>query len=124
MKKHASTFEQGTVIGMRLAGTGLREIQNKVGISCTTQWRLEEKTNIGSTTPLRKEGSSHPKSLKGRNSKKNYRCHQEKQVFIIAKRNKKRLKIKLAECFSFNNSASLKRLRLSKCKKKKKIYLI
>jgi hypothetical protein len=36
MKKHASTFEQGTVIGMRLAGTGLREIQNKVGISCTT----------------------------------------------------------------------------------------
>ncbi len=63
MKKHASTFEQGTVIGMRLAGTGLREIQNKVGISCTTQWRLEEKTNIGSTTPLRKEGSGRPKSL-------------------------------------------------------------
>jgi hypothetical protein len=64
MKKHASAFEERIAIAMRLVGPYRSKIQNKVGISYTTQWRLEEKTNMGSTSPLRKEGSDCPKSLK------------------------------------------------------------
>ncbi|KAL4492610.1 hypothetical protein ABPG72_007723 [Tetrahymena utriculariae] len=69
-KEIEDIFNKGKAIGMRQKGASRRQIEQEVGLSRTTQWRLEKSTNNGEQIPLRKKGSGRPKSLNSDDRKK------------------------------------------------------
>ncbi|KAL4500709.1 hypothetical protein ABPG72_019943 [Tetrahymena utriculariae] len=51
-KEIEDIFHKGKAIGMRKKGASRRQIKQEVGLSRTTQWRLEKSTNNGEQIPL------------------------------------------------------------------------